>query len=72
MSMIKLKDLISEVVPSSPSTENGTENVESSLSPNSHDTKTVSGQSFFLTNLRSEQVSIELKMTNGVAFVTVK
>ena len=71
MSMIKLKDLLSENNPT-PDESTSTGAVEMEVPSNAHDTKTVDGQSFFITNLRREPVLIEVKMTNGVAFVTVK
>jgi hypothetical protein len=67
MSMIKLKDLLSENNP--PAEPDG---VEMEVASNSHNVKTVDGQTFFVTNLRRDVILIEVKMTNGVAFVTIK
>lgn len=72
MSMIKLKDLLSENKPSSEPDGSVSDGVEMEVPSNSHDTKTVDGQSFFFTNLRHDPILIEVKMTNGVAFITVK
>jgi hypothetical protein len=71
--MIKLKDLLSEE--HSDSGREGQPNsssVEFQVAPNSHETKTVEGQSVFLTNLRRDIINVELKSVNGVVFVTVK
>jgi hypothetical protein len=71
--MIKLKDLISE---ENLQSDQGSRPEEPAVSfevgSNSHETKTVSGQSVFLTNLRRDVINVELKSVNGVVFVTVK
>lgn len=71
--MIKLKDLLSEEH-LQPDQEGQTKSssVEFQVAPNSHETKTVEGQSVFLTNLRRDVINVELKSVNGVVFVTVK
>lgn len=69
--MIKLKDLLSEESSIGDGQTSGTP-VEFSVASNSHETKTINGQSVFLTNLRRDVVNVELKSVNGVLFVTVK
>jgi hypothetical protein len=63
--MIKLKDLV-------PLVENSSDAVEFEVGPSQHEVKTLAGTDVFITNLRRDSVNIELKMTNGVVFVTVK
>jgi hypothetical protein len=62
--MIKLKDLVV--------LENTSEPIELEVPPNSNETKTVGDNTVFLTNLRRDAVTVELKTVNGVVFVTIK
>lgn len=61
--MIKLRDLIAE---------NTEETQTLPIASNSHETVTIEGTSVFLTNLRRDVVNFEVKVVNGVVFVTVK
>lgn len=61
--MIKLTDLL---------LENDEAPVALTVQTNKHETVTVKEQTFFVSNLRRDVINVELKMVNGVAFVTVK
>lgn len=70
--MIKLKDLLSENDSEETDFSQSSNVVQTEVGPNQHDVQTVGNQEVFITNLRRDVVNIELKLTNGVVFVTVK